>query len=131
MSCSVRRRKGRAPRAGGGSERSERGGVGVVRKKRFARGRSPTREPYNLPPAKLSFMGGVIICRHDGLVRKSVRIRLSIYKLLFLTLPRAAIAKSDKRTVTGCVRPVDGLPVPHADPGFFMSSFSIIITACP
>ena len=33
MSCSVRRRKGRAPRAGGGSERSERGGVGVVRKK--------------------------------------------------------------------------------------------------
>lgn len=66
MSCSVRRRKGRAPRAGGGSERSERGGVGGGTKNRFASGRSPAREPYNLPPAKLSFMGGVIICRHEG-----------------------------------------------------------------
>ena len=66
MSCRVRRRKGRAPRAGGGSERSERGGVGVVRKKGSRAGECPAREPYNLPPAKLSFMGGVIICRHDG-----------------------------------------------------------------
>ena len=50
MSCSVRRRKGRAPRAGGGSERSERGGVGGGTKNRFASGRMPAREPYNLPP---------------------------------------------------------------------------------
>ena len=58
MSCSVRRRKGRAPRAGGGQRAKRAGGVGGGTKKRFASGRSPAREPYNLPPAKLSFMGG-------------------------------------------------------------------------
>ena len=60
MSCSVRRGKGGAPGAGGGSELASGGGGGGT-KKRFASGRSPSREPYNLPPAKLSFMGGVII----------------------------------------------------------------------
>ena len=58
MSCSVRRRKGRAPRAGGGSERSERGGVGGGTKNRFASGRMPAREPYNLPPRKTKLYGG-------------------------------------------------------------------------
>ena len=64
MSCRVRRRKGRAPGWWGAASEASGGGGGGT-KKRFASGRSPAREPYNLPPAKLSFMGGVIICRHD------------------------------------------------------------------
>ena len=65
MSCSVRRPNGSAPgRRGAASEASGGGGGGT--KKRFASGRSPTREPYNLPPAKLSFMGGGNYFRNDG-----------------------------------------------------------------
>ena len=58
MSCSVRRRKGRAPRAGGGSERSERGGGGVVRKIGSRVGEAQLANLIIYPPQSLALWGG-------------------------------------------------------------------------
>ena len=80
------------PRVAGGSERSERGGRGMVRKKVRERGRLPSSRTINLPFTKLSFIGGGNYLEFNIPVRLSILIRLSIYRLLFLTLLRASNA---------------------------------------
>ena len=62
MSCSVRRRNGRPPGRAGAAREARWGWVGDGTKRGSRAGECPAREPYNLPLAKLSFMGRVIIC---------------------------------------------------------------------
>ena len=58
MSCSVRSPNGSAPGWWGAASEASGGGGGWY-EKRFASGRMPAREPYNLPPPQsLALLGG-------------------------------------------------------------------------
>ena len=64
MSCSVRRRKGRAL-GRGGQRACERGGWGWYEKKGSRVGEDQLANLIIYPPQSLALWGGVIICRDD------------------------------------------------------------------